>query len=373
MSLNVNVNNNNRTSIDDCVRGVPSSYPSIPATNKTIAFARPLSSQSTAGNVYDVTFPTSTGGVMSDKDVVICSVEECRSVVKLLIDQSVNPIAKNSADDDDSDTDNDDATDDDEQPLPMHSLALPKLALVSPRLMWSFAYHFPNHHLHAILQSKDFGLTGVSDWAFLETRSRKLSEKAKDNKRRKQETSKDSGKKDAIEEKAVEAVEDLEEAIMDRFEGTNSAVAALTPTLVTDDGWALTGRTSIDVKTMHECYDEDLAPDVLEQLGAMGVNNVWTLASADADSLPAAAREGVAHAQGVVVEEIVRRIVDGSEANYARLEAANVATVADLCMFEDVEDALVEVAGSGARVWVARAVKVRAMKGLEWLEDWTTV
>jgi len=242
---------------------------------------------------------------------------------------------------------------------------------VSPRLLWSFAYHFPTHHLHDVLRSGAFvDATGV-DWGFLERRKREMSEKAVENKRQKR-----AGEKNNSGEQALAAVESLEEDIMAQMTATtttsSSAPSASRPVLPVD-GWQWTIPSTPDVAALQLCFDFDVSAETLEALSAMGVANVFQLACKELEELPREAREGLVPAQEVVVEEITRRIVNQVDADFDRLVERNVATVADLVMFKGVEQVLVDLVGEQARLWVVRAAMVAEMEDMDWINEWKTV
>ena len=334
-------------------------------------FTRSAAAQSTAGNVYDVGY-AGEGGSRSgqvDKAVPICTVEEMRAVVAQLLDDS----GEGSASDDE---------DDGADPVPpSHHLALNSIALLSPRMLWSFAFHFPGHHLHAVLRSPEFlPDRPAADWAFLdEKRKRELSEKAAENKRQKKGGG--GGWEWGEAERGVEAVERLEEAIYESAvagEGGGGGRPAAQPgrsqppPAEEADPWTYTIPTAPDVPGLHLCFDSDLPPSVLSSLSSLNVSSPHQLASADPDDLPEEAREGSAPAQAAVLEEIVRLIVDGSEEDYEALRNAEVATVWDLAGFVGAENVLVKAAGPGARKWPKRAGKVLGMEGMDWLHIWST-
>jgi hypothetical protein len=96
----------------------------------------------------------------------------------------------------------------------VHYLCAADLSLVSPRLFWSFAYHFPFHHPHDVLRSGALCPGRDVDWKHLERRRRGRSEKARENRR--QEKEREGGGEAG---RAAEEVEALEEEIADRMEG----------------------------------------------------------------------------------------------------------------------------------------------------------
>ena len=72
------------------------------------------------------------------------------------------------------------------------------------------------------------------------------------------------------------------------------------------------------------------------------------------------------------MEEITRSILDDDPTIYDLLLSKNVGTVADLAMFLDAEQILVDIVGPRAKLWVKRAVNVLKMEGMAWLHDWRT-
>jgi len=320
---------------------------------------------------------------------------------------------------------NDEALDDGTNEGGREMLRPRNMALVSPRVFWSLWFYY-REKCTSIEESLKL-LHPELDWKFLQTRSRELSEKAKDNLRQKRELvtpiSADQREKEYNEGKrVVEAVEEAMEKMYEdnaqnaREQAARAALSRLTTTKSSSRDsnyptWSLETPEEIDKDELLECVTGPLesfevsvnTPTVDHWVDGMIskclVRNWRELANADPDTLypilsnikvgngsnackekstPSLSKEmidkWIEAAQVRTIEEIMLQILDGNEDLYLLLrDEARAGTPKDLCLWSSIPSELSTLARSkkfqvtekDVSRWCERA-RI-ALEKLEWL------
>lgn len=275
------------------------------------------------------------------------------------------------------------------------------MALLSPRVFWSLWYHYMQH-CTSIEQALQKMLPDL-DWSFLFSRSRKLSEKAKENLLQQDGPGSEVKAKDA--EAGIRAVQAVEKAMETMYDETvvdareRAAQAALARFGQADhDDWVVQTPTDVDEDEVKECIaacqdvlDDEVINQCIRTLQARLLIHNWReLANAVPEAvLYSLIEEGVnvetgaveawiAEAQSRSIEEIMLEIIDSDQDLYEILnDELSSATPKDLAMWANAPDLIIEEARSQVMVsendlkkYCLRAQK--AIQTLQWLETYST-
>lgn len=291
------------------------------------------------------------------------------------------------------------------------------MAQLSPRVFWSLWFHF-REKCTSIEESLELLLPEL-DWRFLSSRSRQLSQKAKENMRQKQVANgiwedKKIDCKNHISH--LEAVKSVEEAMEKMYEdtgactGTGSSIRALTAQAAlsrfanaksnkAEPKWILETPTEFDNDELIECIEEaisienlSLSSELVSSIANIlssncSINNWRMLANATTeDILPqlhqplqqhtsnnisnnavdeAFVNAIITAAQQRSVEEIMLEILDGNESIFVTLrEDASAATPMDMSLWHSAPSILLEE----APVLHSEELGVTVEKIVEWSE-----
>jgi cell fate (sporulation/competence/biofilm development) regulator YmcA (YheA/YmcA/DUF963 family) len=263
------------------------------------------------------------------------------------------------------------------------------LALLSPRVLWSLAYHYPEASTTEALQLVQPDL----NWSFLRRRRDQLSEKAMENLRQKQ-AQLGAG---ADYEAAAAAIESVE-AAMTNLEAWDKSQkqARVLHAVEKRYEWKIVTPTETDVDELQECIQE--APieghamdSLVEGLLAQGIHNWRELANSSNITichklqLPESVQDNVQawidRAQQESVEEIIVEICQGNvDAVEMLRDNANSGCPKDLALWGPIPDVLHQelLRFGGDNVpsietlqrWCHRADQ--ALEQLDWLGDYST-
>lgn len=294
----------------------------------------------------------------------------------------------------------------------------PAMAQLSPRVFWSLAHHFRGLGTEEALRS----LLPDLDWSFLDSRSRLMSEKARENYRQEQVSSgaiPADGDREGY-AKGVDAVEAVEKAMEEVVEhdranareravraaleraGGDKLVPAGAAKAQTEEEWALVTPTEVDQEELEECIGVSVGQEnllaclLIEQCGIRNwrelanVPDAVTIVSAlegrgsKVENLTESDVEAWIEAARVrSLEEIMLEIVDGNEEAFVALrDGARAGTPRDVVAWRAMPDLLLEeVQGfadadtksltlDNVRGWCSRAAL--ALGVAEWLEWYAT-
>ena len=320
------------------------------------------------------------------------------------------------ADDGDDELENDEASSSREMLRPIN------MAQLSPRVFWSLAYHFEESSTSSSLKK----LLPDLDWSFLSTRTKTLSEKAKENLRQERVRNGDiPDKNDFKASKAgFSAIESVEEAMIETYErqhnSANEAKKQLSRNRLADaallrvsmrkesdsyddeigKNWVFSTPSEFDVDELKECIQANKLSakiditKIIQKLVDLRIRNWRELANADSELLAKAIstesilpnsmlfliEEWIEQAQIRSLDEIMMEIVDLNEDIVIALREIKVGTPKDLSLWESIPSQLMEniietkllndthVNIVDAKRWCSRAKILMQMDRLQWLE-----
>jgi hypothetical protein len=250
------------------------------------------------------------------------------------------------------------------------------LARLSPRVLWSCVYHFPND---GSLDSIYLQLLPDLDWSFLQRRAQQLSEKALENKRQEDEKERRrNGETDVMDmDQAARAVASVEHAMEHLHEyqseerkarSAQAALARLHRQQEQKNGrsaavWNLTTPTEPDRDELRECIESavshgdttsggnTIARWITQLMKQCGIHNWRELANvsdatvvADKLQVPETSINAwIDYARGESVGEIMVEICDGNvEAVELLTSQARSGTPKDLAAWRSIADVLLE-------------------------------
>lgn len=278
------------------------------------------------------------------------------------------------------------------------------MALLSPRVFWSLWYHYQDKCSN--IEEALAILLPDLNWSFLHQRSRRLTEKAKENLRQEQAKTEDNKSSTHNANVGIAAIQEVERAMenmhddivisarehaaqaaLDRFVGGDNSV----------DSWELCTPSDEDIDEIKECLadsnekftDDDMTKVADIMIKELSIRNWRELANAkvafvknclvshNIEMSDEVLEAAISSAQLKSLDEIMLEIIDSNQDLYEVLHAMNSATPHDLSLWSDASSLIIEEAPSKLNVsesdlkkYCTRALK--ALKSLEWLELYKT-
>ena len=278
------------------------------------------------------------------------------------------------------------------------------MALLSPRVFWSLWYHYQDKCSN--IEEALAILLPDLNWSFLHQRSRRLTEKAKENLRQEQAKTEDNKSSTHNANVGIAAIQEVERAMenmhddivisareraaqaaLDRFDGGDNSV----------DSWELCTPSDEDIDEIKECLadsnekftDDDMTKVADIMIKELSIRNWRELANAkvafvknclvshNIEMSDEVLEAAISSAQLKSLDEIMLEIIDSNQDLYEVLHAMNSATPHDLSLWSDASSLIIEEAPSKVNVsesdlkkYCTRALK--ALKSLEWLELYKT-
>ena len=278
------------------------------------------------------------------------------------------------------------------------------MALLSPRVFWSLWYHYQDKCSN--IEEALALLLPDLNWSFLHQRSRRLTEKAKENLRQTQAKTEDNESSTHNANVGIAAIQEVERAMENmhddivmsaRERAANAALNRFGGGDNSIDSWELRTPSDEDIDEIKECLadsnekftDDDMLKVADIMIKELSIRNWRELANANvayvrnrlashniamSDEVLEAA---ISSAQLKSLDEIMLEIIDSNQDLYEVLHAMNSATPHDLSLWSDASFLIIEEAPSKVNVsesdlkkYCTRALK--ALKSLEWLELYKT-